>query len=84
MNLKSKETEQSRKNLVWWNDNSQPRSCPFSQDGSRTWRSLKGQNASDNRLWQKQTKQMSTITKTALIIVAIIVFLLVLILYFVD
>ncbi len=84
MNLKSKETEQSRKNSVWWNDNSQPRPGPFSQDGSRTWRSLKGQNASDNRPWRKTSRQMSTITKKTLIIGAIIVFLLVLILYFVD
>ena len=83
MNLKSKETEQSRKNLVWWNDNSQPRPGPFSQDGSRTWRSMKGQNASDDRPWRKTSRKMSITTK-ALIIVAIIVFLLVLILYFVD
>jgi hypothetical protein len=83
MNLKSEETEQSRKNLVWWNDNSHSRSSPFSQDGYQPWRSLNSRNASHDRLWQKETRQTSTITK-ALIIVAIIVFLLVLILYFVD
>lgn len=77
MNLQSKETEQSRKSLVWWNDNSQPRSCSFSQDGSRTWRSMKGQNASDDRPWRKTSRKMSITTKIALIIGAIIVFLLV-------
>jgi hypothetical protein len=84
MNLKSKEKEQFRTKLVWWNDNSQSRSYPFSQDGYQQWRSLNSRNASHDRLWQKETRQMATITKKALIIVAIIVFLLVLILCFVD